>query len=51
MGIIYTSFLEVYHKEVSPETSFRLSRFLQPKVKAMAMIHLLFLKGFLCGQQ
>lgn len=41
MDIIYTSFLEVYHKEVSPKTSSRLSHGLQPRLKATATVHLL----------
>lgn len=49
MDIIYTSFLEVYHKEVSPQTSFRLSHHFQLRLKATAMQHLLLLRAFLCG--
>lgn len=35
MDIIYTLFLEVYHKEVSPQTSFRLSPRLQPQPRSI----------------
>lgn len=41
MDIIYTSFLEVYHKEVSSQNSFRLSHHLEPGLKARAMVHVL----------
>lgn len=50
MGIIYTLFLEGYHKEVSPQTSFGLPHHLEPRLKATATVHLLLLRAFLCDQ-
>lgn len=45
MDIIYTWFLEVYHKEVNPQASSRLSHCLQPRLKVTATVHLLLLRA------
>lgn len=51
MDIIYTSLLDVNHKEVSPQTSFRLSHCLWLRLKATATLHLLLPRTFLHGHQ
>lgn len=51
MDIIYTSLLDVNHKEVSPQTSFRLSHRLWLRLKATATLHFLLLRTFLHGPQ